>query len=74
MSERLPDFHRLDFSIGHLRRFGESLQAVFFYSLSNALDRENVHAYRYSADYSQRIPVRSLFNRSHYFGATVTWR
>jgi vitamin B12 transporter len=73
MSERLPAYHRLDFSIGHLRRFSESLQVVFFYSLSNALDRENVHAYRYSADYSERIPVRSLFNRAHYFGASLTF-
>jgi vitamin B12 transporter len=73
MSERLPDFHRLDLSVGHIRRVGESLQAVLFYSLSNALDRENVHAYRYTADYRERIPVRSLFNRAHYFGFSLTW-
>jgi TonB-dependent receptor-like protein/carboxypeptidase-like protein len=72
MSERLPTFHRLDVSAAVLRRFGSSVQAVFFWSLSNALDRENVHTYRYSPDYSQRIPVRSLFNRAHYFGASLT--
>ena len=72
MSERLPSFHRLDLSASILRRIGP-VQSVVFYSLSNVLDRENVHTYRYSPDYSQRIPVRSLFNRSHYFGFALTW-
>jgi hypothetical protein len=72
MSERLPSFHRLDLSGSILRRFGP-VQSVVFYTLSNALDRENVHTYRYSPDYSRRVPVRSLFNRSHYFGFALTW-
>lgn len=72
MSERLPSFHRLDLSGSILRRFGR-VQSVVFYTLSNALDRENVHTHRYSRDYSQRVPVRSLFNRSHYFGFALTW-
>ena len=72
MSERLPAFRRLDLSGSILRRFGP-VQSVVFYTLSNALDRENVHTYRYSPDYSQRMPVRSLFNRAHYFGFSLTW-
>jgi hypothetical protein len=72
MSERLPAFHRLDLSGSVLRRFGP-VQSVVFYTLSNALDRENIHTYRYSPDYSERIPVRSLFNRAHYFGFSLTW-
>jgi hypothetical protein len=72
MSDRLPSFRRLDLSASILRRFGP-VQSVVFYTLSNALDRENIHTYRYSPDYSQRIPVRSLFNRSHYFGFSLTW-
>jgi hypothetical protein len=71
MSERLPSFHRLDLSASILRRFGP-VQSVVFYTLSNALDRENVHMYRYSPDYTQRFPVRSLFNRAHYFGFSLT--
>jgi hypothetical protein len=72
MSDRLPAYHRVDISASWFRQLGPSLQGVVFWSLSNALDRENVHAYRYSADYETRIPRRSLFNRAHYFGASIT--
>jgi hypothetical protein len=72
MSDRLPAYHRVDASASWFRRFGPSVQGVLFWSISNVLDRENVHAYRYSPDYSQRIPSRSIFNRAHYFGASIT--
>ncbi len=72
MSERLPAYHRIDASASWFRRFGPSLQGVVFWSISNVLDRENIHAYRYSADYTRRIPSRSIFNRAHYFGASIT--
>jgi hypothetical protein len=35
-------------------------------------NRTNLYEYTYAADYSRRIPVRSLFNRSLYFGASLT--
>ncbi|MFN2564444.1 MAG: hypothetical protein ABR499_05460, partial [Gemmatimonadaceae bacterium] len=72
MSERLPSFHRLDVSASWLRRLSPSLQIVAYWSMSNVLDRANVHAYRYSSDYTRRFPVRSIFERSHYVGASVT--
>jgi hypothetical protein len=31
-----------------------------------------VYQYTYNADYTQRIPIRSLFKRSVYFGASLT--
>jgi hypothetical protein len=31
-----------------------------------------VYQYAYNTDYTQRIAVRSLFNRSAYFGASLT--
>jgi vitamin B12 transporter len=71
MSERLPPFHRLDLSASWFRRISPSLQVVAYWSMSNVLDRANVHAYRYSSDYTQRLPVRSIFERSHYFGMSV---
>jgi hypothetical protein len=37
------------------------------------LDRTNAQRYRYSADYSRRFLEPSLFERSVYFGATITW-
>jgi vitamin B12 transporter len=72
MSERLPPFHRLDLSASWFRRVSSSVQVVAYWSMSNVLDRANVHGYRYSSDYTNRLPVRSIFERSHYFGASVT--
>ena len=71
MTERLPAFRRLDFSLTHLRRIAAT-NVVLYSSVSNLLDRDNIHAYRYSSDYATRIPIRSLFKRSFYVGASVT--
>ena len=71
MSERLPAFRRFDISGSYYHRFSAAMQAVFYASLSNVLDRENVYGYRYSRDYRERAPVRSIFNRSLYFGASL---
>ena len=71
MSERLPSFNRVDLGFTHIRRVGPA-QAVFYSSVSNVLDRENIYMYRYSTDYSTRIPIRSLFKRSYYVGASFT--
>jgi vitamin B12 transporter len=73
MSERLPTFHRLDFSTSYFRQISPGLQSVVFVSLMNLLDRNNVQRYRYNADYSQRFTDPSLFERSVYFGATLIW-
>jgi len=73
MSERLPAFQRLDFSTSYYRQLGPAVQSVVFVSLMNMLDRTNAQTYRYNADYSQRSVVPSLFDRSVYFGATLTW-
>jgi hypothetical protein len=72
MSERLPAYHRLDASASYFRQFSPSLQGVVYWSISNVLDRDNVHAYHYSRDYETRIPTRSIFNRAHYFGVSLT--
>ena len=72
MSERLPAYHRVDIAASWFRQFSPSLQGVVFWSVSNVLDRRNIHEYRYSPDYAVRIPGRSIFNRAHYFGAAIT--
>jgi len=73
MSERLPAFRRLDVSTSYFRPLTPQLQGVFFVSLMNVLDRKNAQRFRYNADYSRRFVVSSLFERSVYFGATITW-
>jgi hypothetical protein len=39
--------------------------------VNNLLDRANLQGYTWSPDYTERLPVRSIFNRSVYFGATL---
>ena len=74
MSARFPDFRRLDLSLSRVRPFGARTQGVFYLALTNALDRRNVQAWRYSADWAERTPVRSIFNRAVYVGATLQHR
>lgn len=71
MGERLPSFQRLDLSFTHLRRVG-AMSVVLYSSVSNLLDRENVYMYRYSSDYSEKIPIRSTFNRTYYVGTSIS--
>lgn len=71
-SERLPASSRLDWSFSRVTRPAPHLVLVYFFELNNAFDRDNVFSYTYNADYTQRIPVRSLFKRSIYFGASLT--
>jgi hypothetical protein len=73
MSERLPAFRRLDLSASYFRQLTPGVQSVAFVSLMNMLDRANAQQYTYNADYSRRSVVPSLFERSVYFGATITW-
>jgi hypothetical protein len=71
-SERLPPEKKFDVAVSRVTRIAGNNQLVYFFSLDNVLDRTNIYEYTYPADYSRRIPVRSLFNRSVYFGASLT--
>ena len=71
MSERLPTYTRLDLSATVLRSLWADNLTVFFVSIMNSLDRSNVRDYRYSADYSERIPLKTPFPRTIYFGVTT---
>lgn len=71
MSERLPRYARVDLSASVLRSYWRDNVTVFFVSMMNSLDRSNVREYRYSADYSERIPLKTPFPRSLYFGVST---
>jgi vitamin B12 transporter len=73
LSERLPSFQRIDASLSRLVPLPRERLLVLFAAVNNIFDRKNVHDYRYNADYSERIPVRSQFKRSIYVGASITW-
>ncbi len=72
MSERLPNYSRLDLSAYALRSFQPGNLTVFFVSVMNVLDAANVRDYRYSEDYSERISLDTPFPRTFYFGVTTT--
>jgi hypothetical protein len=72
-SERLTPLQRVDLSISRFMPLSAQSFLVVFASVNNLFDRVNVYEYRYNADYSQRIPVRSLFNRSYYVGGSISF-
>ncbi|MDE2677260.1 MAG: TonB-dependent receptor [Gemmatimonadetes bacterium] len=72
LSERLPRYARIDLSASVLQSYWSDNTTVFFVSIMNSLDRSNVREYRYSRDYSERIPLETPFPRSIYFGVTTT--
>ena len=71
MSKRLPGYRRLDLSASVLQSYWPDNVTVFFVSVMNSLDASNVREYRYSRDYSERIPLETPFARSLYFGITT---
>jgi vitamin B12 transporter len=72
-SERLPPLQRVDLSLSRFMRLSPQTFLVMYASVNNILDRVNTYEYRYSADYSQRISIRSLFNRSFYVGGSISF-
>ena len=72
-SERVPPLKRVDLSISRFTRLSPQSYLVVFASVNNLFDRVNIYEYRYNADYTQRIPVRSLFKRSYYVGGSISF-
>jgi hypothetical protein len=72
-SERLPDFVRLDVSLGYFLPFGESNSATFYVAVSNVLNQSNPVSYEYSNDYSRRHLRTTDYLRSIYFGTIVSF-
>jgi hypothetical protein len=72
-SERIAPLQRVDLSISRFMPLSPQSFLVVFASVNNLFDRENTYEYRYNADYTQRIAVRSLFNRSYYVGGSISF-
>jgi hypothetical protein len=72
-SERMPDFIRLDASLGYFLPFGDSNSTMFYFAVSNLLDRANPVDYEYSPDYSQRRLRTTDYRRSVYFGVAISF-
>jgi len=71
-SERLPAFARVDLSASWFRVVASGVQTVAYVAVTNVLDRRNVYTRLYTADYTSRYDVRSIFNRALYFGGVLT--
>jgi len=71
-SERMPSLQKVDIAMSRVTRITPSNQLVYFVSLDNVFDRHNLYQYTYDSTYTTRIPVRGLFNRSLYFGGSLT--
>ncbi|HEV7596107.1 MAG TPA: TonB-dependent receptor [Gemmatimonadaceae bacterium] len=72
-SQRLTPLQRVDLSLSRFTQLSPQSYLVVFASVNNLFDRVNVYEYRYNSDYTQRIPVRSLFNRSYYIGGSISF-
>jgi hypothetical protein len=72
-SLRLPPLQRVDLSISRFTQLSPQSFLVLFASVNNLFNRVNVYEYRYNADYTRKIPVRSLFNRSFYIGGSMSF-
>jgi vitamin B12 transporter len=72
-SQRMSPLERVDMSVSRFTPLGAQSYLVLFASVNNLFDRVNVYEYRYNADYTGRIPVRSLFNRSFYVGGSISF-
>lgn len=71
-AERAPEFHRLDLSVSRAKPFGAGRFAVVFAGITNLLNTNNLFGYTWSRDYSQRLPVRSAYNRSVFVGMNLS--
>jgi len=71
-AERLPSFQRLDANLSFYYPYGRNNFAVFYLSVANVLNRENILGYEYSADYQSRTPRATNYLRFIYFGITTT--
>ncbi|MCU0634155.1 MAG: TonB-dependent receptor [Gemmatimonadaceae bacterium] len=70
-ASRFPAYLRSDLSASWYRPLDGTRAVVLWGSLSNLFDRTNVMRYFWSADYTERYPVRAPFNRVLYAGATL---
>ncbi len=70
---RVPDYHKLDVSLNYIYNLFDKYFTVFYVAVDNILGNQNIFDYRYSSDFSERVPVTSSMLRSFYFGMNLTF-
>ncbi|MGB3616527.1 MAG: hypothetical protein WBA12_00270, partial [Catalinimonas sp.] len=68
-AERLPDYASLDVNVSKIWAFTEALNVIGFASWANVLNRRNVRAWQYDADYAGR--EADLFGQRVFFVGAV---
>ncbi len=66
-SQRYPSYQRLDINASKNFTIQKRL-AVFYFGITNVLNRKNILRYEYSSDYSVRSNNYSIFGRSIFVG------
>lgn len=69
-SERYPSYQRLDINGSKNVKFHNRL-IVFYFGITNVLNRKNILRYNYSSDYSVRNDTYSIFGRSIFVGIYI---
>jgi outer membrane cobalamin receptor len=70
---RVTTYQKLDLTFSRLFHFAARDLMIFYFGISNLLNRINIFDYQYSADFQRRDPVESAFGRSIYFGVSYNW-
>ncbi len=70
LSQRYPSYQRLDIN-GSLDFTIQKRLIVFYFGITNLLNRKNILRYEYSSDYSTRNDSYSIFGRSIFVGIYV---
>ena len=68
----LPAYSKTDIALSRVTQPWPKTAVVYFASVDNIFNRVNAYDYTYTSDYTTRIPIRSLFNRSLYMGFSLT--
>ena len=72
-NRRVPDYHKLDISINYNYHMFDRYFTVFYVAADNILGKQNIFDYRYSSDFTERVPITSSMLRSFYFGMNLTF-
>jgi vitamin B12 transporter len=71
-AERLSPIIRTDAAVSRLLNVGANRFAVAYAGLGNLFGRRNVQTVTWSRDYSERLMIRSVFNRSIFVGCNLS--
>lgn len=73
-SQRIPDYHRVDFSLNYNMNISDRNNLTIYLSVNNILNNKILIDYEYSSDYSKRLEREETFRRNFYFGVQYNFQ